>query len=506
MVSHLLYYQLALLAIVWLFVMLHLPESKPSLPAPSVPVKPKRKRSTEPKAFEGLTHKPHCVLCEPETGETNPPPPVRPDPLPRTNRRPRTVDTSMHVCPHSNCDYRGWLGLNNLRANGHPNGGPWRPCQCTACAGYVPEHPGTILHGTQVAVELIVRVLVCLAEGLGIRATARGFEGDPNTVLHWLGEAADQLRAFSAYFLCDLHVEQLQRDAVYAVLRALKAGEISDAEAMKRLERSPYWVWTAMDPTSKWLVIVDVGSRTLAMAQRVVQQVTEVVAPGCVPLFLTAGLKDYATAFLTHFGSWIHPARRQDKGPMPKPRGIPLPELLYAQVVKSYRRRRLVGGQPRVVFGTRLAIEQLLAACGWTINTAFIERLNLDIRQRVAAIGRRGNTLCQGEAGVRDQLALFQIYHHFVLPHASLRQPLLIPEATNGSGSAKVWRPGTPAMAAGLTDHVWSRKAVLLYRVPPWPHPQVRERMNQGKDRPTARERYVTKQDRWVAKQERRAA
>jgi hypothetical protein len=101
-------------------------------------------------------------------------------------------------------------------------------------------------------------------------------------------------------------------------------------------------------------------------------------------------------------------------------------------------------------------------------------RLNLDIRQRVAAIGCRVNTLCQGEAGLRDQLALFQVYYNFVLPHASLRQPLLIPEATNGSGSAKRWRPCTPAMAAGLTDHVWSLKEVLLYRVPPWPQPQVR--------------------------------
>ena len=73
---------------------------------------------------------------------------------------------------------------------------------------------------------------------------------------------------------------------------------------------------------------------------------------------------------------------------------MPLPALLYAQVVKSYRRRRLVGGTHRVVFGTQLAIEQVLAACGWTINTAFVERLNLDIRQRVAAIGRRVNTLC----------------------------------------------------------------------------------------------------------------
>jgi hypothetical protein len=158
---------------------------------------------------------------------------------------------------------------------------------------------------------------------------------------------------------------------------------------------------------------------------------------------------------------------------MPKPRWMPLPQLLYAQVVKSYRRRRLVGVTHRVVFGTQLAIEQVLARWGWRINTAFVERLNLDIRQCVAAIGRRVNTLCQGEAGLRDQLALFQVYHNFVLPHASLRQPLLIPEPTNGWGSVKLWRPCTPAMAAGLTDHVWTLKEVLLFRVPPWPQPQT---------------------------------
>jgi transposase-like protein/IS1 family transposase len=379
----------------------------------------------------------------------------------------------MHFCPHTKCDYRGWLGLGNVRANGHPNGGPWRQFHCTACEGYFPEHHGTIFHGKQAAVELIVRVLACLAEGLGIRATARVFEVDPNTVLQWLVEAAEQLRAFSASFLCALHLEQLQLDELYAVLRAFKAGEISDAEAIKRLERSPSWVWTVMDPQSKLLVVVDVGSRTLAMAQRVVHQVTEMLARDCVPLFVTDGLKDYATALLTHFGQWMQPERRQERGPMPKPRWMPLPALLYAQVVKSYRRRRLVGVTHRVVFGTRLAIEQVLAACGWTINTAFIERLNLDIRQCVAAVGRRVNTLCQGETGLRDQLALFQVYHNFVVPHASLRQRLPLPLVASGSGSAKVWRPCTPAMAAGLTNHVWSLKEVLCYRVPPWPQPQA---------------------------------
>ena len=295
----------------------------------------------------------------------------------------------------------------------------------------------------------------------------------PHTVRAWLVEAAEHLRAFSRSFLCDVHVEQLQLDELYAVLRDRKVGAISDDEAIERVERSRNWVWTAMDPTSKLLVVVDVGTRTLAMAQRVVHQLVQVLAPGCVPLFLTDGFKEYRTAILTHFGQWRQRERRQDKGPMPKPRWMPLPELRYAQVMKSYRRRRLVGVKHCVVFGTQLAIERVLARCGWTINTAFVERLNLDIRQCVASVGRRVNTLCQGEEGVLDRLVLFQTYHNFVLPHASLRQPLLVPEATNGKGSAKVWRPYTPAMAAGLTDHVWTLQDVLLFRVSPWPQPQV---------------------------------
>jgi hypothetical protein len=139
-----------------------------------------------------------------------------------------------------------------------------------ACDSDFVETHGTLFHGTQAALELIVRVFACVAEGLGIRATARGFEVDANTVVQWLVEAAEQLRAFSASFLYDLHLEQLQLDELYARLRARKAGEIKANEAMKRRGRSPYWVWTAMDPTSKRLVGVDVGSRTLAVAPRVV--------------------------------------------------------------------------------------------------------------------------------------------------------------------------------------------------------------------------------------------
>jgi hypothetical protein len=150
---------------------------------------------------------------------------------------------------------------------------------------------------------------------------------------------------------------------------------------------------------------------------------------------------------------------------------MPLPGLLYAQVIKTVRRRRLVRVSQRVVFGTLEAVQQVLAAHGWHINTAFVERLNLTIRQHVAAVGRRVATLCKGEDGVRQQLALDLVYYNFCLPHTSVRQPLPQPLPTNGSGSAKQWQPCTPAMAAGLTDRVWTLREVLLFRVPPWPQP-----------------------------------
>jgi IS1 family transposase len=474
MIPHLFYYQLVILVLVWLCVMLpHLwPPPASGLPTrPADPIKPKRNRSSEPKPFTGLTHKPHCALCEQETVESAPAPPVRPAPMPPPNRRPREVDTSRHFCPHRHCDYGGWLGLNNLRANGHPSGGPWRQFHCLGCDGYFLETHGTLFHGKQAAVELIVHVLACLAEGLGIRATARVFEVDPNTVLRWLVEAAEQLQAFSRYFLCEVHVRQVQLDELYAVLSAVKDGQMSEEEAIQRLSRSPHWVWTAIDPQSKLLLVITVGPRTRAMAQRVVHQVTEVLAPGCIPLFVTDGFKEYMSALLSHFGSWVQPVRRQATGPVPKPRWMPLPELLYAQVLKTTRRRRLVRVSHRVVFGTFEAVQQVLAACGWQINTAFVERLNLTIRQHVAAVGRRVSTLCKGEEGLDQQLALYHGYDNFCLPHGSMRQPLPQPVPTNGTGSATQWRPCTPAMAAGLTDHVWTLREVLLFRVPPWPQP-----------------------------------
>src|SRR5215467_503539 len=341
MVPPLFFYQLVLVALVWLCVMLQWawPSVPATCPPPSEPTPPRPKRHREPHPFAGLTTKPPCDACEHGTAPRPQAPSTPPPRIVPTRGRRRQVDPSMHFCPNPECAYRGWVGWGNLRANGHPNGGPWRQLLCVACRGYFLETLGTLFHGKRASVELLVRVLACLAEGLGIRGTARVFEVEANTVLRWLVDAAEQLRAFSQHVLHDVRVQQVQLDELFALLSAVKDGAVSEAEAIARLERTPQWVWVAMDPRSKLLLAIDVGERTLVLAQRVVHQVAQVLAPDCAPLFLTDGFGASMTALLTHSGHWVQPARRQATGPSPKPRWMPLPELLYAQVVKTVRRR-----------------------------------------------------------------------------------------------------------------------------------------------------------------------
>jgi hypothetical protein len=100
MVSHLFFYQFALIALVWLFFLLLYvwPSDRARRPHPAAPIVPRRQRSNDPKPFAGLTQKPHCALCVQDVLHPQAPPAVRPDPMPPTHRRPRTVETSKHFC------------------------------------------------------------------------------------------------------------------------------------------------------------------------------------------------------------------------------------------------------------------------------------------------------------------------------------------------------------------------------------------------------------------------
>src|SRR5262245_32197564 len=129
MIPTLFCYQVVLVGLVWLFFLLYwLGSTDPSVRGQTI-AKPTLLRCKHPRErppFMGLTRKPHCAACAQEAMRPKPPPPIPPDPLPATHRRPRTVDTSMHYCPQSNCTYHGWVGMGNLRANGHPNSGQER--------------------------------------------------------------------------------------------------------------------------------------------------------------------------------------------------------------------------------------------------------------------------------------------------------------------------------------------------------------------------------------------
>src|SRR5437588_4651541 len=162
MVSHLFFYQLVLLGLLWLCWMLHAawPSSHAAgVPRPPERIPPSRKRPRVPKPFPGHTRKPHCEACA-QAAMPRPQAPCAPPPrIVSTRGRPRQVDTSSHFCPQPPCASRGWVGLGNLRANGHPNGGPWRQRLCVACRRYFLETLGTLFHGKRAPVELIVRVV-----------------------------------------------------------------------------------------------------------------------------------------------------------------------------------------------------------------------------------------------------------------------------------------------------------------------------------------------------------
>ncbi|MCP4361494.1 MAG: hypothetical protein GY796_26075 [Chloroflexi bacterium] len=329
------------------------------------------------------------------------------------------------------------------------------------------ETTNTIFYGKKAAAETIWQALKALAEGLDIRATARVFDLDPNTVEKWLGQAAAHMEAASAYLIHDLELTQVQVDELWALL-----GRRDNNEGEEGKQRGKRWVWAGMDPVSKLMLGYVVGDRSLDCTQLLIHMIAALLAPGCVPLFISDGWSAYGTALLTHFGHWVQRPRQHQLGATPKPRWQPLPELHYAQVVKKRVKGRVVSVSHRVIYGRLEAIMTALTnSVGQVINTAFIERLNLSLRQHVPALGRKVMSLAKGEPGLKRQLTLAQAYYNFCLPHFALRLPLRQPVPTKGNGSPKMWQSRTPAMAAGITNHVCRLEELLLFRPPPWPQP-----------------------------------
>ena len=228
----------------------------------------------------GLLERPPCPACvtTPPAGPVATPPP----PIEHSYGRPRSVDTSSHYCPAQSCRYYGWVGLGNIRANGHPNSGSARQLECVGCGKTFMETTHTIFYRKRVPAETIWRTLTALAEGLDIRGAARVFDLDPNTVQTWLRQAAQHLDAVSHYLIHDLHLTQVQVDELWALLGRQEV----DPQSQQK-QRRCRWVWAGMDPVSKLLLACVVGDRSQGCAQLLIHAIAALLAPGCVPLFVS---------------------------------------------------------------------------------------------------------------------------------------------------------------------------------------------------------------------------
>jgi transposase InsO family protein len=143
--------------------------------------------------------------------------------------------------------------------------------------------------------------------------------------------------------------------------------------------------------------------------------------------------------------------------------------LIYGQVKKCYRRRKLLRVTHVMRLGTEDALTFALQGMGFSgrLNTAFIERVNLTIRHGSAALARRTWATAQQSPHLLAHLEWWRAYHHFVRPHQSLRVALVQPRERGGNRLAQRFRQRTPAMAAGRTTRVWTARAVLSCPLPP---------------------------------------
>jgi hypothetical protein len=145
--------------------------------------------------------------------------------------------------------------------------------------------------------------------------------------------------------------------------------------------------------------------------------------------------------------------------------------LIYGQVKKSYRRRKLVRVTHVMRLGTQAALTVALQGLGLTgrLNTAFIERVNLTLRHGVAALARRTWATAKPAPQLLAHLEWWRAYYHFVRPHASLQVALVPPRERGGKLLAQRDLQRTPAMAAGRTNRRWTVREVLCHPLPPVP-------------------------------------
>jgi IS1 family transposase len=307
--------------------------------------------------------------------------------------------------------------------------------RCTACAREFSEREGTLMARSKLPEDTVVQLLKCQRWGVCDEGTADICAVDLKTVHRFQYVAAQRAETHHRQVVREVNVSGVQLDEAHSKLRPHQAA----------------WIPTALAMGSWFLLWVDIGPRTQEQAAMLIAQVVARVRE--VPIFLTDGWKAYSAALLHVLGVVYRRRRRGKVGRKPKPRLVAPKHLFYAQVVKIRTpaghvvevSRRVVFGGPRR-FGKQLRLRQL----GTTIQTAFMERWYGTLRGLVAPLRRRTRCLSWSHLRHRGRVWLMVSLYNFVMPHKSLRQ-------------GRTQR--TPAMAIGLTDHVWSYREYIWLQV-----------------------------------------
>jgi transposase-like protein len=303
--------------------------------------------------------------------------------------------------------------------------------RCTACDREFSEREGTLMARSKLPEATVEQLLKCQRWGVCDEGTADICAVDLKTVYRFQSVAAHRAQTHHQQVVQQVDVQGVQLDEAHSKLRP------------RRVE----WIHTALAMGSWFLLWVDFGPRTQDTAAALIAQVVARVRT--LPLFLTDGWRAYPAALLQVVGVVSRRQRRGKVGRKPKPRLVAPKDLFYAQVVKVREKtgqvvavsRRVVCGGPRR-FGKQLRLRQL----GETIQTAFMERWYGTLRGLVAPLRRRTRCVSWIATRHRGRIWLLVSLYNFVMPHKSLRQ-----------GRTR----RTPAMAIGLTDHVWSYREYI---------------------------------------------
>ena len=398
---------------------------------------------------------PACRLsCTLSSGVELAPPPVRPWREVKSRRgAPKRLNTEGFACPNHQCPYSGITDahIHALVGDGkHGRAEQIQTFRCQACHITFSARRDTPLYRLKTPSQQVAVVLTALAEGLDASAAERVFGYRQATITTWLTRAGEHAQTLHERSLRHLQLPHLQLDELRTRLR---------------ISTEVLWLWLAIDPLTKILPVLQLGPRTQNAAHRVIHTLRQILAPGCLPLFTSDGLNLYFYALTAHFGHWLTGSRR---GRNVRQWQVAA-DLIYGQVKKSYRRRKLARVTPVMRLGAQADLTLALQRMGFSgrLNTAFIERVNLTVRHGVAALARRTWATAQQAPQLLAHLEWWRAYYHFVRPHASLRIALVQPRERGGKLVAQRYRQRTPAMAAGRTNRRWTACEVLSCPLPP---------------------------------------